>query len=121
LSGTLARSVVDRVPVDSGAARLRFGDGRMAVESSGLWSDMAVAEASGARGIAPHVTDALSLKVSADSLGPWRRYLMADLPVDSAADSIAGRAELNALFSGTLARMSPGADSLTRRGLAVDA
>ena len=107
ISAILFPSFLDRIGIDTGSAALRFGNGRMYVDTLSLRSEVAIASAGGALGIAPGVNDSLAVQVMSDSLQAWRRYLAHDAggeaPDAAPSDTISGSIRLNALLHGTLA------------------
>ena len=92
LAVDLARSEVDGVRVYPSFARLRFGDGRVRVDTMRLETAAATLQASGGLGLGHGVRDSLAYRIYVDSLGGLRPYLAA-LSSDSAAaaaDSLSG-------------------------------
>jgi translocation and assembly module TamB len=97
--GTLAidldRSFVDSVRVYGGTARLRFGGGRMSVDSLVAESVVASLTARGNLGVSPEVRDSMTFAVRADSLGGWRRYYLRSFAEDTGALRIAATDSMN--------------------------
>lgn len=112
LEGSLAidldRSFVDSVRVYGGTGRLRFHEGRMAVDSLTTESVVGTLVARGALGVSPLVGDSLTVAIRADSLGGWRRYYTRSLAGDSVAfrvaatDSLAGRVSIDGVLRGSV-------------------
>ncbi len=126
LDGTLAidlgRSFVDSVRVYGGTARLRFGAGRMTVDSLALESVVASLTARGMLGISPEVRDSITFAVWADSLGGLRRYYLRSFAGDSVAlgnaavDSLNGRVTINGVLHGSVDSLGVRATLLAEGG-----
>jgi translocation and assembly module TamB len=111
----LERTVIDSVRVYPSYARLRFGDGRLFVDSLRLHTAVAtLLAAGGGIGLPKGKADSLQIRVVMDSLGGVRPLLARpDTTVLAAAadavDSLVGRVEFQGWARGTL-------DSLGLRG-----
>ena len=108
----LAGSAFDGFAIAPSTARLRFADGRVAVDSLFLRSTAATVVAEGALGLRPGVTDSLSFRLVVDSLGGLRQYLAAGKPTGTAADSLGGSLMLTGFLTGRV-------DSLDASGALV--
>jgi translocation and assembly module TamB len=105
----LERSVLDRVQIFSSVARLRFGDGRMQVDTLSLETTAARFRVdSGALGLRPGVVDSLYFQVHVDSLGGLRPFLATQNAIQTGIpDSLAGSFDLDAgLATGNLVNLS---------------
>lgn len=78
----LERGHVDSVRIYPSRAQLRFADGRARVDTLVVESAAGRLEAAGALGLTSSVKDSLRFVLSADSLGAFRRYLVA-APTDT--------------------------------------
>lgn len=97
----LERSLIDSVRVYPGArARLRFGGGRVRVDTLHVETALASVAAHGGLGLFPAVRDSLAFTVSADSLGALRQYLVRASGEDSVALEQARRDSLGAVITG---------------------
>ena len=101
---TADRSLVDSVRVFGGRAALRFGDGRVRVDSARIESVAGQFTARGALGLSLAVTDTLRFQFTGDSLGGFRRYLARATGVDAVADSLAGSLNASGLLTGRTSR-----------------
>jgi translocation and assembly module TamB len=104
---TLERTTFDRVRVYESQARVRFGGGKMSIDSLRVHTAAATLVATGAIGLPKGTPDSISVRVSVDSLGGLRRYLgTADSVVADgeavAVDSLAGSALLVGRAFGTM-------------------
>ena len=105
----LERSLIDSIRVYAGArALLRFGDGRLGVDTLHVETALASIAAKGALGVVPGVSDSLAFSVTADSLGALRRYLVRTGGADSASleaalhDSLGAEITARGVFTGSL-------------------
>ncbi|MEP7347310.1 MAG: hypothetical protein ABI877_18715, partial [Gemmatimonadaceae bacterium] len=127
LDGTLAidldRSFIDSVRVYGGTARLRFGGGRMTIDSLLLETVAASLTARGKLGVSPEVNDSMSFVIWADSLGGLRRYYLRSFAGDSAAlqmaasDSLIGRVTINGVLHGSVDSLGMRATLLAEGGV----
>ena len=102
LSATLSRSIIDSLRVFPSGAALRFGDGRLTVDSLRLETTAALVMAQGALGLEPTVRDSMSLTIVADSLGGFRPYVAPGEAADSTATPLAGFVRLDATLTGSV-------------------
>jgi len=98
---TIERSTVDSIRIRPSVAALRFGGGRVQVDSLRLASSALMARADGAFGIAPGQRDTLRLSLTADSLGGLRP-LLRRADVDFANDTLRGRIQADLTLAGGL-------------------
>lgn len=97
---------VDREFVTEARAGLRFGDGRLHVDSMRVVSSAGHGTASGALGLAAGTVDSLAFDITMDSLGGLRPYLASAAPervagTDSAADDPSDADSLAGTLHGT--------------------
>ena len=116
------RSEVDGVRVYPSLARLRFGDGRLRVDTLSLTTGAGAVFASGGIGLQRGVADSLAYRVVIDSLGGLRRFIAPEPPargtliatigqsvsVEPAAplDSLSGSLEARGMLRGSLDSLS---------------
>ncbi|MFN8583078.1 MAG: translocation/assembly module TamB domain-containing protein [Gemmatimonadaceae bacterium] len=127
-NGSLAldvdRSTVDSVRVFAGAARLRFGDGLMHVDSLGVESAAGSLTAKGRLGVSPEIVDSLRFDFHADSLGGFRRQYLRSYASDTVAlraalaDSMSGRVSIEGSLFGSVDSLSAKATGIIE-GLAL--
>jgi translocation and assembly module TamB len=101
----LDRSVFDGLRVYSSNARLRFGSGRVLVDTLRVETMAANIVAGGALGLPGGPRDSLSFRVYVDSLGGLRRYIAARNPEAlgaNTADSLTGSLDILGVARGTL-------------------
>ena len=79
----LDRSEIDGVRVYSSQAHLRFGDGRLGVDSLAITTAAGAVFASGGLGLVPGKHDSLAYRVVIDSLGGLRRFFGGGSPAGS--------------------------------------
>lgn len=112
----LDRSLVDSVRVYAGArARMRFGGGRLRIDTMHVETALLSATAQGGIGLMPGMRDSLAFTIAADSLGALRQYLVRASSGDSAASASALRDSLGAEITGR-GVLSGSIDSLDVRG-----
>jgi translocation and assembly module TamB len=98
------RSVIDSVRVFGARAALRFGGGRVAVDSARIESVAGELVARGALGLTPAVSDTLRFAFTADSLGGLRRYLARRGTAE--ADSLVGSLRASGVLTGRTSRFA---------------
>lgn len=114
----LDRSEVDGLRVYPSLARLRFGDGRLRVDTLSVTTGAGAMFASGGLGLAPGVSDSLAYLVVVDSLGGLRRFLgppkggegvlvanvgeLVSMELPPAADSLSGSVEARGMLRGSI-------------------
>jgi translocation and assembly module TamB len=102
----LDRSIFDGLRVYSSNARLRFGGGRLTVDTLRAETVAANVVAGGAIGLPGGPRDSLAFRVYVDSLGGLRRYIASRDPERAgnvlAADSLAGSLDVVGVARGTL-------------------
>ncbi|MEK0430902.1 MAG: hypothetical protein RL139_706 [Gemmatimonadota bacterium] len=89
------RSIVEGIRVFSGTARLRFGEGRVRVDTARLETTAVEVSAAGALGLHPGRADTLVVRARVDSLGGVRRLIGAGL-----ADTVAGVLRIESIAHG---------------------
>jgi translocation and assembly module TamB len=104
LQGTVGvdvgRSTVDALRILDGELRLRFGGGRMRVDTARFASPAGTLDARGGLGLVAGIRDSLHVVAVVDSLGGLRPWLTAaDAP---RADSLAGTLGLDAWLAGSI-------------------
>ncbi len=103
ITGTLARSSIGRVRLDTGRFVGRFGDARLRVDSLSVESRGGLLTGSGGLALAPELRDSLALAFTTDSLGGWRRYLVGESAPDSThPDPLAGAIRVTAALTGSI-------------------
>jgi translocation and assembly module TamB len=104
------RSEVGPVHVFASRAVLRFGDGRMRVDSMRLETSAATVTAEGALGLRAGITDSLQFDATVDSLGGLRAFLETETAQKTGTpDSLAGALSMTGMLTGNI-------DSLNIRG-----
>jgi translocation and assembly module TamB len=102
----LDRSVFDGLRIHSSNARLRFGGGRLTVDTLRAETVAANVVAGGAIGLPGGPRDSLTFRIYVDSLGGLRRYIAARDPEAAgsvlAADSLAGSLDVVGVARGTV-------------------
>jgi translocation and assembly module TamB len=112
---SLERTMFDSIRVYESQAHVRFGGGRMTIDSLRVHTAAATLTATGAIGLPKGRPDTVTFKIAVDSLGGLRRYLGTAEPVIAdggeavPVDSLSGTATVNGKFVGTL-------DSLNAEG-----
>ena len=91
LSIDLDQSRVEPVSVSSATTAMRFGDGRMHIDTLSIASSAAHIFAKGTLGLAPNIVDSLSYSVVIDSLGGLRPWILPRATGDSAPHDSAVR------------------------------
>jgi translocation and assembly module TamB len=104
---TLERTIFDSVRVYESQAHVRFGGGKMTVDSLRLRTAAATITATGGIGLPKGTSDTLSFKVMVDSLGGLRRWLSTSDSViadgeAAAVDSLSGSGSIEGKAFGTM-------------------
>jgi len=97
VSGTLARSDVGRLHLDTARVVGRFGRGKLRIDSLSLDAPGGSLTGHGALGLAAEDPDSLMVAVALDSLGGWRPYLADD---SGSADPLMGTVRASGTFAG---------------------
>ncbi|MGE5098912.1 MAG: translocation/assembly module TamB domain-containing protein, partial [Deltaproteobacteria bacterium] len=103
----IERTVIDSVPVYPSYASVRFGNGKILIDSLRVRTAAATLVASGAIGLPKGASDSLRFSMTADSLGGLRPFLarpdtMLLGAAATPADSMAGSLSLRGVATGTL-------------------
>jgi translocation and assembly module TamB len=99
----ITKAGVDGLRIFPSTARLRFGGGRVRVDTLRVETTAATVLAHGALGLPHGVSDSLRVQLIVDSLGGFRRYLAAGKARDSAlVDSLGGQVTINGGVYGRL-------------------
>lgn len=100
---TLSRSEFDGLRIYPSMARVRFGDGRMRLDSVRIETTGATLTATGALGLPHGVSDSVHFAVNVDSLGGLRRYVATLAPDSgSAPDSLSGTLDAEGVAKGRI-------------------
>lgn len=102
----LDRSILDGARIFAGTAELTFADGRAVLDTLSLESSALDLAATGALGLRADVSDSVTLRARADSLGGLRPWLRRP-----PGDSLAGNVLLSAVARGWLRDFSLNADA----------
>src|SRR5439155_1531613 len=89
-----------------GRTVMRFGAGKVFVDSARFESTAGELTAGGALGLTSAVSDTPRFQFTADSLGGFRRYLARHAAVDAIADSLAGTLRATGVITGQPSRFA---------------
>ena len=103
---TADRSFIDSIRVFGGRTVVRFGSGRVFVDSARVESTAGEFSARGALGLTSAVSDTLRFAFTADSLGGLRRYLARQAATQAVADSLAGTFHATGVLTGQPSRFA---------------
>lgn len=119
---SLERSELGGVHIFSSRAYLRFGAGRVRVDTLDVQTSAASLKAHGALGLRADIVDTLAYSIVVDSLGGLRPFLATKAALQSGTpDSLAGQFELDSgVVSGNLVALSVAGHNGVARGLYIN-